>query len=376
MKRIGLIINPIAGMGGKVGLKGTDGLDILKKAQSLGAQPEAYIKAKRALECITDLSESICFFTGSGDMGALILEELNFNFEIVHQVESNSTQLDTHNLTQALSNEGVDIIIFVGGDGTARDILSSLDTSIPVIGVPAGVKIYSAVHANSPESAGRLLARYIDEQTINFILGEVIDLDEEGFRNDDVDIKLFGYLRVPEDDSHMQNLKSPSPQSDATAQESIALDIIDHLQNDVLYIIGSGTTPSEILVQLGEPVTILGIDLLYNGKTIATDVNEQDIISHIKSLPHSADIKLIITPMGGQGYLIGRGNQQLSERVLAHIKKDNIIITATPGKLRSLHNRDMLIYTLDNHINNTLTGYYKVTTGYGKKSMYKVSTKQ
>lgn len=376
MKKIGLIINPIAGMGGRVGLKGTDGKEVLEKARSLGAEPEATTKASLMLQQLTALSKHVKFLTGTGQMGANVLSEYDFNFDVIHAVSGDSTQEDTIALVQALEDSEVELILFVGGDGTARDVHSALTTDIPVIGVPAGVKIYSAVHGNSPESAGRLAAGVITEKITTFNKAEVIDLDETGFRNDEVNISVFGYLTVPVDETHMQNLKSPSPQSDANAQESIALDVIDNLEEETLYIVGSGTTPSEVLVRLDQPVTILGVDLLQNKKTIATDVNEQEIIDHLEALPDNTSVKLIVTTMGGQGYVLGRGNQQLSEKVLSYIDKDDIIIVATPNKLRTLGNRDMLIYTLDTDINQKFSGYYKVTTGYGQKTMHKLSSKQ
>ena len=376
MEKIGLIINPIAGMGGRVGLKGTDGKDILEKARSLGAEPEATTKAAHMLQHLTVLSKSVKFLTGEGAMGADVLTEHGFDFEVIHAVSGESSQEDTLSLVKALEEAKVELILFVGGDGTARDVHDALTENIPVIGVPAGVKIYSAVHGNSPESAGRLAANVITEKVTTFTQAEVIDLDEAGFRNDEVDISVFGYLTVPVDETHMQNLKSPSPQSDADAQESIALDVIDSLEEDTLYIVGSGTTPSEILVQLDQPVTILGVDLLQNKKTIATDVNEQEIMDHLENLPDGTNVKLIVTTMGGQGYVLGRGNQQLSEKVLSYLDKDDIIIVATPNKLHTLGNRDMLIYTLDAEVNQKFSGYYKVTTGYGQKTMHKLSSKQ
>lgn len=174
-------------------------------------------------------------------------------------------------------------------------------------------------------------------------------MDEEAFRNDKVEVRLFGYLKVPFDQTYLQNQKSPTPQSDEKAQESIALEIIDSMEDDVYYIIGSGTTPMHILEELGLDYTILGVDIVQNKKLVAKDVNEKEIIDIIKG--HKA--KLIVTPMGGQGYVFGRGNQQLSQNVLRLLEKDDITIIATEGKLKGLGDNDLLIYTLDDEVDKS-----------------------
>lgn len=171
--------------------------------------------------------------------------------------------------------EKVDLIVFVGGDGTARDIFSAVETKIPAVGVPAGVKIHSPVYGKTPELTGRLVRDFIDGKELDYRDEEVVDLDEEAFRNDKVEVRLFGYLKVPFDQTYLQNQKSPTPQSDEKAQESIALEIIDSMEDDVYYIIGSGTTPMHILEELGLDYTILGVDIVQNKKLVAKDVNEK-----------------------------------------------------------------------------------------------------
>lgn len=371
MKSVGLVVNPIAGMGGKVGLKGTDGKEILKKARELGSVPEAPLKAVRALEKLLPIKDNLIVYAAGGDMGENEAKEADLNYEVIYSPDEGDTSVsDTTAVCERFEEKNVDLILFVGGDGTARDIHQAIETRIPVIGIPAGVKIYSAVHGNSPESAGKLAHDYLNGVDLTLKEAEVIDLDEEGFRNDEVDIQVFGYMTVPHDETYMQNMKSPSPQSDAEAQESAALHILDNLEEDVFYIIGSGSTPSQILKELNQPVTILGIDIMRNKETVAKDVSEKEIFETIGE----ERAKLIVTPMGGQGYILGRGNQQLSSEVLKHIDKDDLIVVATPGKIQTLGRRDMLIYTLDDEINNKLSGYYKVVVGYGQETMKKASS--
>lgn len=373
MKKLGLIVNPIAGMGGKVGLKGTDGKDILKRARELGSEPEAPEKAVRALKQLKSLGNDLKVLVAKGPMGEMEAKEAELNYEIVYTPEETETSTsDTTQVAKLFEEKEVDLILFVGGDGTARDVQEAVEQRVPALGVPAGVKIYSAVQGNTPESAGTLAKDYLQESGISLKEMEVIDLDEEGFRNDEVNIQVFGYLNVPYDESHLQSMKSPSPQSDEEAQESIALHVIDHLEEDVFYIIGSGSTPSQILKELDQPVTILGVDIMKNKETVAKDVSEQTLLDTIGDDP----VKLIVTPMGGQGYILGRGNQQISDKVLKKISKDDIIILSTPGKLRGLGKNDMQIYTMDPKVNQSLEGYYKVITGYGQENIKKASTQQ
>jgi len=212
MKSIGLVVNPIAGMGGKVGLKGTDGKEILEKARQLGSEPEAPLKAVRALEKLVPIKDEFTLFVAGGDMGENEAKKADLNYEVVYTPSENETSVsDTTAVCETFEEKDVDLILFVGGDGTARDIHEAIESRIPVIGIPAGVKIYSAVHGNSPESAGKLAHDFINGVDLTLKEAEVIDLDEEGFRNDEVNIKIFGYMTVPQDETYMQNMKSPSP---------------------------------------------------------------------------------------------------------------------------------------------------------------------
>ncbi|MDO5718326.1 MAG: ATP-NAD kinase family protein [Tissierellia bacterium] len=370
MKKIGLVVNPIAGMGGRVGLKGTDGEEVLKKAIEMGSKPEAPIKAVKALEKIMPLKDEVEVLVAEGKMGEVEVADLGLNYRVVYKPKSeNTSSEDTIQLCLDFEKEDVDLILFVGGDGTARDIFNAIETKIPAIGIPAGVKIHSPVYGNTPESAGQLAFEYLNGADLSLRDEEVVDLDEEAFRRDEVDVKLYGYLKVPYNEIYLQNQKSPSPQSDEAAQESIALDIIDDMEDGIYYIIGSGTTTMYIMKELDLPYTILGIDIIKDKKLVGKDVNEKQILEIVGN----ERFKLIVTPMGGQGYIFGRGNQQLSSEVLKKIDKDDIIVVSTSGKLSTLGNRDLLVYTLDDEVDEKLSGYYKVVIGYGRYMMHKAS---
>ncbi len=373
MKKIGLVVNPIAGMGGRVGLKGTDGQEVLKKARELGSVEEAPIKAVKALEKLLPIREELVVLVAAGKMGEEEVKSVGLPYEVIYRPESEETSAkDTLALARQLEEQGVDLVLFVGGDGTARDIFTAVETKVPAIGIPAGVKIHSPVYGNTPESAGQLAYEYLSGADLTLRDEEVVDLDEEAFRRDEVEVRTYGFLRIPYNEIYLQNQKSPSPQSDEEAQISIALDVIDEMEEGIYYIIGSGTTPMHILKELNLPYTILGIDIIKDKELVAKDVNEKQILEIIGD----ERTKLIVTPMGGQGYILGRGNQQLSSEVLKHIDKSDITVVATQSKLQSLGDRDLLVYTLDEEVDKKLSGYYRVVIGYGRYMVHKASNGQ
>lgn len=367
MKKVGVLINPIAGMGGKVGLKGTDGKETLALARELGAEPESEAKAVKALTPLLPLKEELFFLTAHGEMGERAVNSLGFRQEVIYKGKEESDTEDSLDFLKALKAAEVDLILFVGGDGTARDVASVIELVLPVIGVPAGVKIHSPVYALTPEAAGRLAYTYLAFGDLPLHEKEVIDIEEEAFRHDQIKTSIYGYLNVPDDSQSLQHLKSPSPQSEQAAQVSAALQVVDLIEDGYFYLIGSGSTTSRILEEMELPFTQLGVDVIKNGQFIAKDVNEKEILEIINGEP----VKLVVTPMGGQGFLFGRGNQQLSDKVLSKIKKEDITIVSTPGKLNALYGKPLLIYTGNPEVDAKLSGYYKVIVGYGKYVVYK-----
>lgn len=371
MKKLGFIVNPIAGMGGRVGLKGTDGKEILEKAIRLGASQEAPVKAMHALKKLESIRDSILVVTCSGSMGQNEAEQLGFNTKIIlDSEEEKTTEEHTRKAAAKMAEEKVDLLLFVGGDGTARDIYNALGDNLVVLGVPAGVKIHSPVYANTPEKAGELALKYLKGEKVLVKEEEVVDIDEDAFREDMVSTKLYGYLKVPFEKSFMQNRKAPTPLSEEISQMTIALDVVDHMEEGTYYVIGPGSTTRAIMTTLGLPYTLLGVDIVLNKKVVQLDASEKGILHYIKDSPS----KLIITPTGGQGYLIGRGNQQISSEVLKNIGRDNIIIISTNGKIIDLRGKPLIIYTGDEYVDKSLKGYYRVKIGYNNEVMYPVET--
>lgn len=368
MIKIGLIVNPIAGMGGSVGLKGTDGEEIVKKAISLGANPKSPSKAIIALRQIESLKGDIKIITGANDMGESQAKELGFDVEVIDTKNYKTSRTDTINVCKEMLKKDIKLLLFVGGDGTARDVYEGVGDKITTLGIPAGVKIHSPVYAINPKNGGLVAYKYITQKIKTTIIKEVLDLDENIYREGRVNTTLYGYLKIPVDSSSMQNKKAPTPLSEESAQRSIGLFIADNMEKDTIYIIGPGTTTKAILDTLNLKGTLLGVDIIKNKKIVKLDANEVDILKYIKS----NKVKLVITPTGGQGYLLGRGNQQISHRVIREVKKENIMVVSTLYKIKSLKFKPLYIDTDNEEVDNMLKGYIKIIIGYKDEMMYKV----
>lgn len=377
MKKLGLIVNPVAGMGGKVGLKGTDGQEILKEAIRLGARPEAADKAAIALKELLPLQEQIELITAPGPMGEETAFMLGFKPRLVLSGRGNVLEpfstgpFDTEDAARAQAAESVDLLLFVGGDGTARNILNALGekTGQVVVGIPAGVKIHSAVYATTPRNGGALARRYLEEGGLPLRQAEVMDIDEEAFRAGRLSASLYGYLPVPCAAGLMQNLKVGAVTTEAATLEAIAAQVVENMQKEVVYIVGPGSTMQPVMQKLGLPNTLLGIDVVQNGILLAADVGEQELLELIED----KEAKIIVTVIGGQGYIFGRGNQQISAAVIRKIGRENIIVVGAKEKIIALEQGQLLVDSGDEEVNDLLRGYIKVITGYGEELICKVA---
>jgi len=311
-------------------------------------------------------------------MGENVLRTLNLPYEVIYRVveevvDEQTTAKDTKNVIRLFVEKAVDLIVFVGGDGTARDVLDVLSSesnlSMAVIGIPAGVKIHSAVYATTPLHAGELINLILSGAPMSLHDAQVMDLDEQAFREGKVVARCYGYLSVPVDDTRMQLSKQGGLNHQQIALQDIATEIIENMEPDVFYLIGSGSTTAEIMNQLSLENTLLGIDIICNQQLIASDVDEKTIIQTIQNHP----AKIIVTVIGGQGHVFGRGNQQLSAKVIDQIGRENIIIVATNEKLRSLNKRPMIADTGDADLDKQLAGLYPVISGYQQKTLYKLN---
>jgi predicted polyphosphate/ATP-dependent NAD kinase len=334
-KTVGFIVNPIAGMGGAVGLKGTDGQEILNKAVSLGAKPVAPARAETFLSELSRFNPDLRLAVGAGTMGEDEAKICGLTTTVLGKRKKQTHSEDTRKTAQIMADGGVDILVFCGGDGTARDTLNAVDMRFPVLGVPTGVKMHSAVFAVTPQAAARVTVRFLNGE-LPLREAEVMDVDEKAFREGHVSAKLYGYVLAPYEPHLIQanKLASPMTESELRNQAAIAIYIIEEMKPDVIYIVGPGTTTRTIADLLDAKKTLLGVDLFCNKKIISRDVNEKQILKAV----HGKSAQIIVTPIGGQGFVFGRGNQQLSSTVIRQVGLDNVVVVATEGKLRSLKN--------------------------------------
>lgn len=378
--KLGFIINPIAGVGGSVALKGSDG--VVSQALALGATPKANQRAKQALEILKPYQQQLKVLTASDQMGESCAKALGFNVEVVYEAPCEETSAqDTENAVNALIKAGVDILLFAGGDGTARNICSVVGDSFPVLGIPAGCKIHSGVYAVTPKAAGRVVELMVTQQLVTLTEADVMDIDESLFRQGVVKAKRYGEMQVPCELRYVQAVKSGGKESDELVLQDIAADVIDNME-DELFIIGSGSTTAFLMAELGLENTLLGVDLVYQQALIANDLSEEQLWNILNSYQQQGVVaKLVITLIGGQGHIFGRGNQQLSPRIIRLILaqqggKDNIIIIATKRKLMALDKRPLIADTGDSELDQELSGYVTITTGYKDHVLYPISSPQ
>jgi predicted polyphosphate/ATP-dependent NAD kinase len=335
--KIGFVVNPIAGMGGRVGLKGTDG--VLKEAIKLGAKPVAPRKAEETLkEYLSNYltKDEVQWFTCSGEMGADELKKAGVKkIEIAYKISDKGTSTeDTKNACKKLLEKNVDLILFCGGDGTARDIFEIVDKKIPILGIPSGVKMHSGVFGINTIATAKMLHEFVNKSlTIGDV--EIMDLDEELYRKGEWNIRLFGIAKGIVEPTYVQVGKTIYESvSDDEIKDELTEHIMDEMEknSDFLFLLGSGGTIDYIARKMGLDNTLLGIDAVYNKKLVAKDLNEKGILNLLEKYPK---VKIILSPIGAQGFILGRGNLQLSPQVIKKIGVDNIIVISTPSKLSS-----------------------------------------
>ena len=373
MFKLGLIINPIAGIGGSVALKGSDGEGVAQKALTLGAEAKANERTQIALEILLPYLAQVQVYTASGLMGESVSKALGFKTETVYQSPTFTSAEDTENTVIELLKQNIDILLFAGGDGTARNICKMVGDNFPVLGVPAGCKIHSGVYAITPKAAGRVIELMVTNQLVTLTEADVMDIDESLFRQGIVKAKRYGEMQIPAELRYVQAVKSGGKESDELVLQDIAGHVINQME-DELFVIGSGSTTAFLMEEMSLDNTLLGVDLVQEHELLASDLTEVQLWQALQKNTEKA--KLVITLIGGQGHIFGRGNQQLSPRVIRAIGRENIIVIATKTKLNALDSRSLIADTGDSALDQELSGYLPIVTGYNDQVLYPVSSPQ
>lgn len=367
---VGLIINPIAGVGGRIGLKGSDdSVVIWDKIDSGEGEKIAFDRAKRFLKIIEEIKDKVNFLCYNDEMGELLLKEMNFNYEVIGEFKGqHSTREDTISASKSLLKRGVNLIVFIGGDGTACDIYDAVKDKVPILAVPSGVKMHSACFALNPEIAGMIFKQFQEGQ-LNLTESEVMDIDEEAFREGRVSAELRGMVIIPYLKAAFQGGKSASPSTfdEKHDQRIIAQRVSEDMEIDTLYLLGSGTTCKAVSDYMKLEKTLLGIDVIFNRSLIAKDLNEKQILELLEKYPKA---KIIVTVIGNQGFVFGRGNQQLSPAVIRKVGVDNIILIATVSKLE--RTEKLRVDTGDLDLDKELQGFIRVITSYHEDILMRI----
>ena len=337
--RVGIVVNPDAGLGGKLGFKGSDGR--AEEARNAGAQDRAGPRMQQCLNKFFDLLNSSLnrskvipeLYSWEGRMGG---DWINNDYQSIGKTPEITTAEDTGGLVEQLIALEIDVILYAGGDGTTRDIVNALgEVKIPLIGVPGGVKMHSGCFATTPNAAAEVLFSFVIGDLTSSIT-EVMDLDEEVYLAGQWKVRMYGEALTPASPRYIQGAKQ---QVERSSEEEIIEGLASHLDElinskpDLMVIWGSGGTLTLIGQLIGHELTLLGIDIQHQNK-IHKDLNEQKLIQILSS--HQGEKLLLLSPMGGQGFLIGRGNLQLSPEVLRLIGIDCVLGVATPAKLIGL----------------------------------------
>lgn len=370
--KLGLLINPYAGIGGALALKGSDGVEIREQALAMGAEKKALDKTRLALEHIAPIKDQVQLYVAAGEMGESLAKDMGFSYSVVYQPQNSQTESqDSEATAQALLAQQVDLILFAGGDGTARNICHVLGNSVPVLGVPAGCKIHSAVYAITPAAAGRVLKQVIKGEIVSVNDAQVMDIDEALFRQGRVNARQFGEMQVPTELKYIQAVKMGGKESDELVLADIAAHIIEIIEDNPehLFVMGSGSTVEFIMQELDIENTLLGVDVIKNKQLIASDVTARELLA----LTANQSCKLVLTLIGGQGHIIGRGNQQLSADFFKQLGKENVLLVATKSKISNLSGRPLIVDSGDTAVDMQMSGLVSVITGYHDQVLYPIA---
>lgn len=376
--RLGLLVNHYAGAGGPLALKGSDELPAALREQ-LQAQAAAGLAPaqQRVLDMLSALQRGeacsrrpLHWLTVAGAMGEHVLRQANIAAEVLPlSLPEHTLADDSRRAARALQAAGVDLLLFAGGDGTARDVCAAIGLQVPVLGIPAGVKMHSGVFAINPQAAAAVLQLLRDGQWVSVEVAEVRDIDESGLQQGRVRARHYGEMRVPVEPRYLQQVKCSGREVEELVVAEIVADVLERLQPGVRYALGPGTTTAAVLAALGLPATLMGIDVIVDGRLLAADASADTL----RTLADEGEMQVLLSPTGGQGSLIGRGNQQLRPDLLRRIGRAGVQVLATHAKLDELAGRPLRLDTGDAALDAEWSGWWDVVTGYQQRVLYAVS---
>ena len=368
MLRIGVVVNPIAGIGGPTAMKGSDGVEIQRAALARGATPRANERLRAAFAPLLPRSREFALVAWGGAMGADALRATGFDVEVLGKPPENSSAADTRIAARAMVEHGIDLLVFAGGDGTARDLVEALPAHVPVIGVPAGVKMHSGVFVVTPRDAADLIARLLDGGWVAADVAEVRDIDEAALRAGRVATQFHGELSVPRVGGYLQHVKAGGREVEELVLAEIAEEAAKRIAtHPATVVLGPGSTVAAVKRRLGIEPTLLGFDVVRDGHLLAADADA----ARLEELVDEQTV-LVISFTRGQGFLIGRGNQQLTPTILRRLARENIWIVASRTKLLSLDGRPLLVDSGADDVDARLRGVVTIISGYEDALFYRV----
>ena len=369
MLKIGFLLNPVAGIGGPIAMKGSDDLtgEVLKEHAGYSRQrSESFFKV--LFELHPDVLSQIDWVAPRGEMGGDVLHGFELNHISLNVSSRPTTRQDTVDCIRSFRRENCDLIVFGGGDGTARDVLTGLNTDMttPVIGLPCGVKMHSGVFSVTPEAAAKMIEAIVS--------GEMVDLDEAEVRDyvesSGIKTKYYGEMSVPKNGRYLQHTKIGGKESEELAVQEISAHIEEEFSSANL-LIGPGSTCRQIKDRLGlsaDQSTLLGFDLYVNGMPWVIDLSATDIKDRLGRIDF-----VIISFTRRQGFLLGRGNQQLDAGILSALSwSDQFVVVGSRQKLSSLEGNPLLIDTGKVEVNRRLAGMTEILTGFRDKVLHRV----
>lgn len=363
--RLGLVINPLAGKGGSLAQKGSDELSFSLCASESVLALHALARSDIFFYGLGTIMQAIQWVAPAGLMGGVLLEKWCIPFQATAFIPSIApSAVDTQAVVAEFITSKVDLIIFAGGDGTAADVartVAELNPQQLVLGIPAGVKIQSAVFAINPTAASALVLSLYRGELMNVQTAEVRDLNEIALKQGRVTSKFCGQLLVPFDDRFVQTIKLGGIVAEELVIADIASYISELVPNDAIIVFGPGKTMADIQHALGLSSTLLGFDVFSRDQCLALDANEDELSRLLKD---NKEPWIFLTVIGGQGHIIGRGNQQLSSAILQRVGRNAIHPVATREKLASVKGCRLLIDSGDVELDNQWQGLIPVITNY------------